>query len=185
MRRHSVRIRTTEVDLDLSEEQVAELLERILSERDQTHVIQPVSAAEKTLDYADLGAVTNAPNPRNGRRRQSSDRTVRAGSPEIKIDQAEMQNVIGALKRHAEPGKQALIALRLAQGTAKEGLTSTQVAELLQEHFAVTAKEPAIRMALVRGASKDPVLVAAQKTRDGTVYRLTRQGIRHSDSLLN
>jgi hypothetical protein len=160
----------------------------VLSKPDRIQVSERTENREKTLDYTDLGAVIGPSGPQNGnRRRQSSEKQSgrNHGIPAIKIDQAEMQHFAGALTKHAKPGKQALLALRLAQGTAKDGLTSTQVAELLQEHFAVTAKESAIRMALVRGASKDPVLVAAQKTPGGTVYRLTRQGLRHSDSLLN
>ena len=189
MRKHKVRIHTTELELDLTEDQITDLLGKLVTKQERATVSEAAEGAndESAMDYTDLGAVSEdgegaiQPRPRRAAVRNGGGEAFSMMPPEGE----ELQRFNGALKKHTEPGKQALLALRLAQTAAKDGLTSTQVAKLLQEHFKVSAKEPAIRMALVRGASKDPMLVIANKTRDGTVYRLTRQGVRNSDALLN
>lgn len=191
MGRQKLRIRVTDITVSLDADQLENLVRSVVSgSSSPIEISQEISDEEKgkdqALEYYDLGAITSG--------RESRSQSSRSRRADIDTDglvervvhnaSSELEKYERAFKAHTEPGKRALLALRLAGDSVKEGLSSTHVARLLQEHFRVSVREPAIRMALVRGSTRDPVLVAANKTSNGTLYKLTRQGLRQSDALL-
>lgn len=191
MGRHRLRIRVTEVTVSLDADQLENLVRSVVSgSSSPIEISQEISDEEKgrdqALEYYDLGTI------RPGREsRSQSSRSRRSDIDTDGLVERVVHNASGdldeyqrALNAHAEPGKRALLALRFAGDSVKEGLSSTHIARLLQDHFRVSIREPAIRMALVRCSTRDPVLVTATRTSNCTLYKLTRQGLRQSDALL-
>jgi len=209
-----VRIKVTEVEVDLEDSQVAEVLDRALGSEGGPLAAQDGALAALPRGHSAVGvALKTAARPvavapdgrgqaraRAKKKRGSGGRRARALGEEgeqrrdtieqvcsTKLPQDERYNA--AIRRTVKAGDRAMLVLRLAKEHFKlDGLVPPEIVRILERKFATPLKTSQVTMALVRAAdAKGSPLVAGRRaswTHKGTEYWLTQDGMSHLETLL-
>lgn len=209
-----IRIKVTELEVDVEDPQVTELLQRALGSplspaATQTATARQLPPGEPAADLppatpSDVDTTTREPGARARQRpakkRGPTRHRARAPSEEAEKRQdliekicssrlAEDEQYNAAIRSAANTGDRAMLVLHLAKTQFDlAGLISPEVTRILEGKFSTPVKTQAVTMALVRAAAiKGLPRVAGRQAvwaRDGTEYWLTQSGTEHVETLL-
>jgi hypothetical protein len=189
-----VRIRTTEIEVDVDDSHIQALINRALGFPANPVRLSPL---ENVVQYSD--APTLEPTLIATRRHRSATRkrnNVRTASSSgdgrdeligaiIAHDLAEHEAYNAALRAATAALDRSLIVIHLAKSNSNEKeLSSTEIVKILESKFSIPMQEPSIRKALMRAANLKPPLVAPTKGPRGNRYWLTQDGLDRAAALI-
>lgn len=201
-----MKIRVTEIDIDVEDSQVSAILQHALVSGASVAEVPSLPALQETPQVpgaASGDAVDAIPGTKTARKRTQRKRSTQkaakaAGSTDgrepimqrlCRDDLADHERYNAGLRKASQVGDRAMFVLHLAKAHFDvTALAHAEVARVLEDRFALAAKPRAVFMGLQRACRLTPPFVAVRKAKwDPTrlEYWLTQDGADHVEALFS
>lgn len=193
-----MRIRTTEIEVDLDDEQVESFLTKTMGlSREVIDVPATPNNPVRTLEAPTTEQIGTSRHSRSRTRRRSGHTSASSTGTSSNDERGELIRKVvqtslpnherynAALRRATTTGDKCVIVLRILRDFDEKELSSSEIVRILKDKFALADKEASVRMALMRAAKTKPPIVAPTPVGNANRYWLTADGLTRADSLLN